>query len=45
MSKHADTVYERQAAEAFNKQSALFDELYSGKYHYSIQKKKGKRSR
>ncbi len=29
MSKPADMVYEQQAAVAFNKQSALFDEMYS----------------
>jgi ubiquinone/menaquinone biosynthesis C-methylase UbiE len=29
MSKHADTIYELQAAAAFNKQSSLFDEIYS----------------
>ncbi len=29
MSKHADTIYEQQAATAFNKQSVLFDEIYS----------------
>jgi len=29
MTKHADTVYEQQATAAFNKQAALFDELYS----------------
>ena len=29
MSKHADMIYEQQAAAAFNKQSSLFDEIYS----------------
>jgi len=29
MSKHADMTYEQQAATAFNKQSVLFDEIYS----------------
>src|SRR6476659_7626963 len=29
MNKPVDMVYEQQAAEAFNKQSALFDEIYS----------------
>ena len=29
MSKHADMIYEQQAAAAFNKQSSFFDQIYS----------------
>ena len=29
MNKHADMIYEQQAAAAFDKQSAVFDEIYS----------------
>ena len=40
MNKHADRIYEQQAAAAFDKQSALFDEIYSSKaiIHYKRQK-------
>ena len=40
MSKSADIIYEQEAAKAFNKQSAVFDSIYSNNFIIQYKRKR-----